>query len=146
VIEELIQCTIIHYHNRVFSVKVIQDERAKIQQILWIKKDGTAATIQQIQRIIRGEESQNSTTTTDNHVRCKGNNPTRTVSDNDICRRNIGQVRRSDTQQFSMQHESRTISGDEQILQEAYQNLKLFITTVLTFQSPVLTQEYSAFW
>lgn len=127
-----------------FSVEVIQDETAKIQQILLIKKDDTAATIQQIQRIMRGEERQNSTTT-DNHVRCKGNNPTRTVSDNDICRRNIGQVRRSDIQQFNMQHESRTISEDEQILQEPYQNLKLFITSVLTLQSQVLTQEYSAF-
>lgn len=78
-----------------FSVEVIQDKTAKIQQILWIKRDDRAATIQQIQRIMRGEETQNSTTT-DNQVRCESKNPTRTVSHNDIRSRNIGQVRRSD--------------------------------------------------
>jgi len=77
----------------VFSVEVIQDKTAKIQQILWIKRDDRAATIQQIQRIMRGEETQD-LTTTDNHVRCESKNPTRTVSDNDIWSRNIGHVRR----------------------------------------------------
>jgi exonuclease VII large subunit len=47
-------------------------------------------------------------------------------------------------QHFNMQHESRMISGDEQILQEPYQNLKIFITSVLTQQSPVLSSEYAA--
>jgi hypothetical protein len=48
-------------------------------------------------------------------------------------------------QHFNMQHESRTISGDEQILHEPYLNLKLFITSALTLQSPALTSEYAAF-